>query len=73
MTTSSAIPQTCDYCGAHHLFTTCPRIRSIEYHESGAIKRVEFHGPRYVYDGQGDFSVALDESVKPADLPKSPK
>jgi len=33
----------CPYCGAIHT-GTCPRIKSIEYHENGiTIKKIEFH------------------------------
>ena len=32
---------TCPHCGFIHE-TTCPRIRSIEYHPDGAVKRIEF-------------------------------
>lgn len=32
----------CPHCGLRHM-TTCPRIRSIEYFESGQVKRVELH------------------------------
>jgi len=39
------VTENCQHCGAIHE-TTCPRIRSIEYHETGAIKRIEFHGPQ---------------------------
>lgn len=42
----TAIQRTCDYCGGHHLFTTCPRIKAIEYHQDGTVKRVEFHEAR---------------------------
>lgn len=32
----------CPHCGLFH-DATCPRIKAIDYHESGAVKRVEFH------------------------------
>ena len=56
--TDNAIPKTCDYCGMIHLFTTCPRIRAIEYHENGAIKRVEFHEPRVTATGDPNAPLA---------------
>lgn len=31
----------CEHCGLVHE-TTCPRIKAIEYHENGIVKRVEF-------------------------------
>lgn len=37
----------CPHCGLMHE-TTCPRIRSVEYHENGTIKRIEFHAPQPV-------------------------
>lgn len=36
------MPDKCPHCGLIHE-TTCPRIRAIEYHPNGAVKRVEFH------------------------------
>jgi hypothetical protein len=35
---------TCGYCGMGHI-GTCPRVKAIEYHENGTLKRVEFHAP----------------------------
>lgn len=35
-------PRNCPHCGTSH-DTTCPRIRAIEYHQDGTVKRVEFH------------------------------
>ncbi len=32
----------CPHCGCFHE-STCPRIKAIEYHKGGGIKRVEFH------------------------------
>ena len=37
---SSSSPK-CLHCGLIHE-TTCPKIKAIEYHENGIIKRVEF-------------------------------
>jgi hypothetical protein len=38
----------CPHCGMIHQ-TTCPRIKSIEYHENGVtVKRIEFHAPEPV-------------------------
>lgn len=39
----------CKHCGLSHE-TTCPRIKSIEYHPDGAVKRVEFHPVLPVFD-----------------------
>ena len=49
MTTFAQSP--CGYCGAFHS-TTCPRVKSIEYHQNGTVKRVEFHDS-IVRDPQG--------------------
>ena len=40
----------CPYCSGggtavYHLGGHCPRVKSIEYHKDGTVKRVEFHGP----------------------------
>lgn len=32
----------CSYCGGYHT-GLCPRIKSIEYHSWGGVKRIEFH------------------------------
>lgn len=34
----------CPHCGMIH-DTTCPRIKAMEYHQDGTIRRVEFHSP----------------------------
>lgn len=38
-----AVP--CPHCGLVHT-TTCSRIKAIEYHSDGTVKRVEFHSPQ---------------------------
>ncbi len=35
----------CPHCGMGHS-GTCPRIRAIEYHPNGTVKRIEFHSPQ---------------------------
>jgi hypothetical protein len=32
----------CEHCGGSHVSRTCPRIKVIEYHENGQVKRIEF-------------------------------
>lgn len=32
----------CEHCGSCHV-GVCPRIKMIEYHPNGVIKRVEYH------------------------------
>lgn len=47
-TTDSAASITlnsCAYCGSYHS-GTCGRVKAIEYHQNGTVKRVEFHEPR---------------------------
>ena len=34
----------CPHCGKWHTGGTCPKIRAIEYYESGQIKRIEYVG-----------------------------
>ena len=46
-TADASKPQNCPHCGAIHE-TTCPRIKAIEYHANGQIKRVEFIEPQPV-------------------------
>lgn len=33
--------QSCRHCGAYHP-GRCPRIKAIEYHKDGSVKRVEY-------------------------------
>lgn len=46
-TADASKPQNCPHCGMIHE-TTCPRIKAIEYHANGQIKRVEFLEPQTV-------------------------
>jgi hypothetical protein len=34
--------QPCSHCGTYHT-VPCPRIKAIEYHQDGTMKRVEYH------------------------------
>jgi hypothetical protein len=47
-----AVPQwtrtACGWCNGFH-DGPCPRVKSVEYHENGTVKRVEFHDPAPVY------------------------
>ena len=40
-TSALAVDGTCKWCGETHR-GTCPRVRTIEYYETGTVKRVEF-------------------------------
>lgn len=44
----------CEHCGLIH-DTTCPRIRAIEYHNDGTVKRIEFHAPQPITDSALDL------------------
>ena len=47
--TSNAM-QGCEYCGLSVTHSgVCPRVKSIEYHANGTVKRVEFHDPNAVH------------------------
>jgi len=35
----------CQHCGLLPHIGLCPKIKAIEYHQNGTIKRVEYHGP----------------------------
>jgi hypothetical protein len=43
---SSIVPiqNACGYCGGFHS-GTCPRVKSITYHQNGTVAKVEFHDP----------------------------
>lgn len=34
----------CGHCGSYHT-GACPRVRAIEYHPNGTVKRIEYHEP----------------------------
>lgn len=40
--TSGTVSGHCEHCGNWHQ-GKCPRIKAIEYHENGNVKRVEYH------------------------------
>jgi hypothetical protein len=35
-------PAYCGHCGFYHA-PPCPRIKAIEYHPDGSVKRIEYH------------------------------
>ena len=53
----TSTPAICPHCNYGHA-GTCPRIRAIEYHPDGTIKRVEFHEPKVVATGDPDAPLA---------------
>jgi hypothetical protein len=40
----TAVDDKCPHCGLCHR-GPCPRVRSIEYHRNGTVKKVEYHDP----------------------------
>jgi len=42
MNTTWPTPNACRWCGSYHN-TACPKVKAIEYHRDGSVKRVEFH------------------------------
>jgi hypothetical protein len=40
--TTAAVDSKCLWCGATQHAGVCPSVKSIEYHENGTVKRVEF-------------------------------
>lgn len=38
------MPESCPHCGStEHGMFACPRIKSIEYHPGGGVKKIELH------------------------------
>lgn len=50
------VGQSCEHCGVIHA-GPCPRIKAIEYHETGTIKRIEY------WENHEHISAALDRAV----------
>jgi hypothetical protein len=49
----------CPYCGFVHK-TTCPRIKSLEYHPDGVtVKRITFHDPQPLHVGPAPGSYGV--------------
>lgn len=42
---STGAPSKCMRCGQDHLIPACPEVKAIEFHEDGALRRVEFLTP----------------------------
>lgn len=40
---TTAVFYRCRHCGGSRHQGECPRIKSIEYHQNGLVKRVEYH------------------------------
>ncbi len=57
----------CPYCGVYHA-TMCHRVKTIEYHQNGTVKRVELHPLMSVtaYRTPEDRMSASDPSVNAA-------
>lgn len=44
LTGRTKMPESCPYCGStDHRMTQCPRVKSVEYHPGGGVKKVELH------------------------------
>lgn len=41
----SLYPPVCGHCGGWHE-GICPRIKSVEYHSNGTVRRIEYHDTR---------------------------
>jgi len=44
-TATGIVPGMCGHCGLIH-GGPCPRVKAIEYHLNGTVKRVEYHDSR---------------------------
>lgn len=53
----------CPYCGVYHA-TMCHRVKSIEYHQNGTVKRVELHP--LISVSAGGAQVACNPAVNAA-------
>jgi len=53
----------CQHCGNYHT-GQCPRVKAIEYHDNGAVKRIEFFEPTQVYSGLWQVGPALNLPYK---------
>lgn len=53
--TTSAIDTKCLWCGGEQHAGICPTVKSIEYHENGAVKRVEFREAQPVILGDWGY------------------
>jgi hypothetical protein len=54
ITDVQATPTHCGHCGGYHT-AQCPRIKAIEYHPNGTIKRIEYHDPAPTPPTRGGF------------------
>ena len=43
----TSTPPICEHCGYGHV-GTCPKVKAIEYHPNGTVKRIEFHEQRAI-------------------------
>lgn len=47
MTVTTNYSSMCQHCGTGHT-GPCMRIKAIEYHPDGTVKRIEYHAPQPV-------------------------
>lgn len=65
MSSTSAISLGCPHCGGIHQDRTCPRIKAVEYHPDGSIKRIEFHEPMIGFQLPGWANAPVPTGGKP--------
>jgi hypothetical protein len=42
--------EVCEWCGEAKHKGLCWKVKAIEYHENGAVKRVEFETPKHIHE-----------------------
>lgn len=61
--------QRCEWCSDEHNEVShtgkCPKVKAIEYYDSGAVKRVEFYGPEDYIAPFGPYVGPLPDTPVP--------
>jgi hypothetical protein len=52
----------CPHCGMIHQ-TTCLRIKAIEYHRDGSVRRVELHAPLPIMSQPQNINLRIMDGV----------
>ena len=63
MNTTTADIETCPHCGGIHN-GRCHRIKAIEYHENGTVKRIEYHSEPRSFDWQDIEPVVMNPDIR---------